>query len=209
MRIAVVGGGPGGLYFAALAKQLDPTRRDRRSGSATPPTTRSASAWSSPTRPSAASSTPTRSSTRRWQRDFARWDDIDVAPPRARATTSGGHGFAAMSRTQLLEILQRALRRARRRACTSGPRPRTPTGCADDYDLVVAADGAHSAIARAVRRRVRPDRRDPRLQVHLARHRPGLRRFQLLHRGDAARRHADPRLPVRRDGQHLHRRDAR
>ena len=26
MRIAVIGGGPGGLYFAALAKQLDPTR---------------------------------------------------------------------------------------------------------------------------------------------------------------------------------------
>ena len=25
MRIAVIGGGPGGLYFAALAKQLDPT----------------------------------------------------------------------------------------------------------------------------------------------------------------------------------------
>ena len=24
MRIAVLGGGPGGLYFAALAKQLDP-----------------------------------------------------------------------------------------------------------------------------------------------------------------------------------------
>jgi flavin-dependent dehydrogenase len=26
MRIAVVGGGPGGLYLAALTKQLDPTR---------------------------------------------------------------------------------------------------------------------------------------------------------------------------------------
>ncbi|RZL74366.1 MAG: bifunctional salicylyl-CoA 5-hydroxylase/oxidoreductase, partial [Rhodococcus sp. (in: high G+C Gram-positive bacteria)] len=26
MKIAVIGGGPGGLYFAALAKQLDPRR---------------------------------------------------------------------------------------------------------------------------------------------------------------------------------------
>ncbi|HEY7177143.1 MAG TPA: NAD(P)-binding protein, partial [Micromonosporaceae bacterium] len=26
VRIAVIGGGPGGLYFACLAKQLDPSR---------------------------------------------------------------------------------------------------------------------------------------------------------------------------------------
>ena len=61
------------------AGQAAATRRTRsRSGSATRPTTRSASVSCSPTRRSAASSTPTRRSTRGWQREFARWDDIDV-----------------------------------------------------------------------------------------------------------------------------------
>ena len=60
MRIAVIGGGPGGLYFAALTKQLRPESRDHRLGAQRRPTTRSASASCSPTRRSAASSTPTR-----------------------------------------------------------------------------------------------------------------------------------------------------
>src|SRR5207302_8005403 len=36
---------------------------------------------------------------------FARWDDIDVHY-RGEVVTSGGHGFAAMSRRRLLQILQ-------------------------------------------------------------------------------------------------------
>ena len=50
MRIAVVGGGPGGLYFSILMRKIRPDceitlyeRNARRP-------TRSASAWSSPTR---------------------------------------------------------------------------------------------------------------------------------------------------------------
>ena len=39
------------------------------------------------------------------EREFARWDDIDVHY-RGEVVTSGGHGFAAMSRRRLLEILQ-------------------------------------------------------------------------------------------------------
>ena len=54
MRVAVIGGGPGGLYLAALTKQLDPTTRSA-SGSATPRRTPSASASCSPTRRWAAS----------------------------------------------------------------------------------------------------------------------------------------------------------
>ena len=43
---------------------------------------------------------------RQMEREFARWDDIDVHY-RGEVITSGGHGFAAMSRRRLLEILQR------------------------------------------------------------------------------------------------------
>jgi anthraniloyl-CoA monooxygenase len=39
------------------------------------------------------------------EREFARWDDIDVHY-RDRVVTSGGHSFAALSRKRLLQILQ-------------------------------------------------------------------------------------------------------
>ena len=39
------------------------------------------------------------------EREFARWDDIDVHY-QGQVITSGGHGFAALSRRRLLEILQ-------------------------------------------------------------------------------------------------------
>ena len=47
------------------------------------------------------------------------------------------------------------------------------------------------------------------MQVHLARHGPGLRRVQVLHPGHPGGGHAGARLPLQRAGQHLHPGDAR
>jgi anthraniloyl-CoA monooxygenase len=75
---------------------------------------------------------------------FARWDDIDVHF-RGTVTTSGGHGFAAMSRTELLQILQQRCEdlgvQVRHR--TAAP---DPDVLREEYDLVVAADGANSVV---------------------------------------------------------------
>ena len=57
------------------------------------------------------------------RREFARWDDIDVHF-RGDVITSGGHGFAAMSRRRLLAILQRAAPSWGYGSC-SAPRRRT------------------------------------------------------------------------------------
>ncbi len=197
MRIAVVGGGPGGLYFAALASS---SIRATRSpcGSATPTTTPSGSAWCSPTRRWVASSMPIRRSTEAMSSEFARWDDIDIHY-RGQVITSGGHGFAAMSRKRLLQILHAALPRARRDCCASTPRRRRSASSPPTHDLVVGADGVNSATRATYAADLPADARCPPLQIHVAWDRPRLRRIQVLHRRDAARRHADPRLPVRRD----------
>jgi anthraniloyl-CoA monooxygenase len=81
---------------------------------------------------------------RRMEQEFARWDDIDVHF-RGQTITSGGHGFAAMSRKRLLEILQE---RCAELGVTVHFRSEAPDveALAADYDLVVAADGLNSAI---------------------------------------------------------------
>jgi anthraniloyl-CoA monooxygenase len=74
--------------------------------------------------------------------EFARWDDIDVHY-RGEVVTSGGHGFAALSRRRLLQILQR-------RCADLGVAMHFRTEAPDadllsrTHDLVVAADGFHS-----------------------------------------------------------------
>jgi anthraniloyl-CoA monooxygenase len=81
------------------------------------------------------------------EREFARWDDIDVHY-RERTITSGGHGFAAISRRRLLEILQQ---RAAELGVTMHFRTEAPDPAklAADHDLVIAADGANSATRAA------------------------------------------------------------
>jgi anthraniloyl-CoA monooxygenase len=141
VRIAVIGGGPGGLYFAALAKQLDPRREitvwernaaddtfgfgvvfsDETLGGIEHADARIYAAM---------------------EREFARWDDIDVHF-RGQVQTSGGHGFAAMSRKRLLQILQQ-------RCAELGVTVRFSALAPDagqlreTHDLVIAADGANS-----------------------------------------------------------------
>lgn len=143
MRIGVIGGGPGGLYFAALAKQLGPEHE--------------ITVWER----NAADDTfgfgvvfsdETLSGIehadyevyQHMQRECAQWDDIDVHF-RGQTLTSGGHGFAAMGRKRLLQILQQrcAALGVDVQFRTEAPGVET---LAETHDLVVAADGLNSSI---------------------------------------------------------------
>jgi anthraniloyl-CoA monooxygenase len=140
VRIAVIGGGPAGLYFAALTKQLGPgheiTVWERN---APDDTFGFGVVFSDETlggieHADAAVHEAMRA-------EFARWDDIDVHY-RGTVTTSGGHGFAAMSRKRLLGILQG-------RCADLGVELRYREEAPADlsgYDLVIAADGVNSAV---------------------------------------------------------------
>ncbi|MEU0516047.1 bifunctional salicylyl-CoA 5-hydroxylase/oxidoreductase [Amycolatopsis sp. NPDC006125] len=143
MRIAVVGGGPGGLYFAALAQQLSPGDEiDVWERNAADDTFGFGVVFSDETLGGIEHADE--SVYRQMEREFARWDDIDVHY-RGQVLTSGGHGFAAMSRKRLLQILQQ-------RCAELGVRLHFRTLAPDvgrlaaDYDLVVAADGVNSAV---------------------------------------------------------------
>ena len=141
MRIAVLGGGPGGLYFAALAKQLDP-RHDITvwERNAADDTFGFGVVFSDETLGGIEHADIEVFSAMR--REFARWDDIDVHF-RGTTFTSGGHGFAAVSRKRLLAILQA-------RCASLGVQVHFRTEAPDvaalaaGNDLVVAADGANS-----------------------------------------------------------------
>ena len=124
--------------------------------------------------------------------------------------TSGGHGFAAMSRRRLLEILQAALSRARRHAALRDRGAAASRSSPRSYDLVVAGDGAQLARPGDVRR----DASGPRVETRRCRYMwlgtsKVFDAFTFVRARDAVRRDADPRLPVRRDRQHVHHRDAR
>ena len=143
MRIAVAGGGPGGLYFAALARQLLPdaeiTVWERN---APDDTFGFGVVFSDETLGGIENADP--GIYRQMEREFARWDDIDVHY-RGEVITSGGHGFAAMSRRRLLEILQQRCADLGVTVHFRTPAPDT-VELTEHYDLVVAADGANSAI---------------------------------------------------------------
>ena len=142
MRIAVLGGGPGGLYFAALAKQLDPGHDITVWERNAPDDTFGFGVVFSDETLGGIEHADVEIFAR-MRREFARWDDIDVHF-RGTVFTSGGHGFAAMSRKRLLAILQARCAELGVRMLFRTEAPAAGQ-LAAGHDLVVAADGANSA----------------------------------------------------------------
>lgn len=147
MKVAIIGGGPAGLYLSILLKQADfrhhvvvieRNRPDDTFG------------WG------VVFSDQTMENFRAADEDtyrqitdnFAHWDDIDVHF-KGTVITSGGHGFSGIARKKLLNILQQ-------RAASLGVELRFNTDLRDDSelagigvdqpDLIVAADGINSRI---------------------------------------------------------------
>ena len=142
MRIAVVGGGPSGLYFSILIRRLRPDcsvtvfERNRATdafgfGVVFSDETLTVFENADPESFAAIASR------------FARWTDIDIHH-RGTMTRSGGHGFAALGRRELLGILQRRAMALGVELVFEAEAPAvSELGWAD---LIVGADGASSAV---------------------------------------------------------------
>ncbi|MGZ8491048.1 MAG: bifunctional salicylyl-CoA 5-hydroxylase/oxidoreductase [Gemmatirosa sp.] len=150
MFVVTVGGGPAGLYLAILQRRADPSGRVvvlERNGPD------DAYGWgvvfSEQTLENLHAADP--ETYAEIARHFVRWDDIDVHV-RGTVVTSGGHGFVGIARRTLLRVLAE-------RATALGAELRFHTEVPDeaaldalglgDADLIVAADGVHSALRRA------------------------------------------------------------
>jgi anthraniloyl-CoA monooxygenase len=157
MRIVVVGGGPGGLYFSILMRKIRPDCElvvyDRR---APTDTFGFGVVFSDETLTVFEHADPETYS--QIAERFTRWTDIDIHH-RGAVASSGGHGFSAIGRRELLRILQeRALALgAEIRFETEAP----PVSEVSWADLIVGADGASSAVRTAMTRDFAPslDRR--------------------------------------------------
>ena len=149
MTVAIIGGGPAGLYLALLLRRADPARRVVLLERNAPDDTFGwGVVFSEATLDNLRAADS--ESYAELERHFARWDDIDVHF-RGRTITSGGHGFVGIARTTLLRVL-------RERACALGAELRFGSEVPDDSALgalgladagvIVGADGIHSGVRR-------------------------------------------------------------
>ncbi|MGN6251574.1 MAG: bifunctional salicylyl-CoA 5-hydroxylase/oxidoreductase [Marmoricola sp.] len=146
MRIAIAGGGPGGLYFAALMKSLDPRHEVTVWERNAPDDTFGFGVvFSDETLGSIEGADQVVHD--RMERLFARWTDIDIEFNGHRFTV-GGQGFAAMARKDLLQILQERVAElgVTVHYNTEAPDPAT---LRRTHDLVIASDGLSSAVRTA------------------------------------------------------------
>src|SRR3954465_11438810 len=108
MKIACIGGGPAGLYFAISMKLRDPTHEVEVFERNAPGVTFGwGVVFSDQTVENLQANDPPSAAI--IAAEFAQWDDIDVHF-RGETITSGGHGFIGIGRKRLLEILQQRAR---------------------------------------------------------------------------------------------------
>jgi anthraniloyl-CoA monooxygenase len=143
VKIAIAGGGPGGLYLAALMKQLDPAHEVTVWERNAPDDTFGFGVVFSDETLGGIESADTVVH-EQMARRFARWTDIDIEVD-GHAFSVGGQGFAAMGRKDLLHLLQE-----RAAELDVAVYHRTEAPDVDElratHDLVVAADGLNSRI---------------------------------------------------------------
>jgi anthraniloyl-CoA monooxygenase len=153
LKIAVIGGGPAGLYFSLLLKKAQPQHEITIYERNAPQDTFGwGVVFSDQTLENfRAADAPTYDAI---TRNFAHWDDIDVFF-KGRVITSGGHGFSGIARKKLLHILQE-------RAAELGVDLRFNSNITDDAslagaDLIVAADGINSFVRKKHAAALQPD----------------------------------------------------
>jgi len=154
VKVAVLGAGPAGLYFAISMKRRNPAHEVTVFERNRPDDT---FGWgvvlSAETLDNLVSNDPVSAA---WIRDhFAYWDDIAVCYKGIR-TVSTGHGFCGIGRKRLLVLLQQ-------RASELGVQMVFETEISDPepymatHDLVVAADGLNSRSRAAFAEVFKPD----------------------------------------------------
>jgi anthraniloyl-CoA monooxygenase len=153
MKIACLGGGPGGLYFAILMKKVLPDAEITVYERNKPDDTFGFGVvFSDATLANLGEADA--ESYAEIQRHFAHWDDIHVYA-KGELWRSTGHGFCGCSRKVLLNILQERARELgvvlRFQHEFDGVEP------FGDCDLIVAADGVNSALRRKYADRFQPE----------------------------------------------------
>ena len=146
MRIACLGGGPAGLYFAISMKLRDPAHEiDLFERNRADDTFGWGVVFSDQTVENLLANDPVSGAV--IQSEFAHWDDIDVHI-HGETSRSSGHGFIGIGRKRLLAILQE---RARELGVRLHFEHEASARLEDwtAYDLVIAADGANSRIRTA------------------------------------------------------------
>ncbi len=139
MKISIIGGGPGGLYFALLAKKAWPSwevalyernRADDTFGFGVVFSDATLGAFRDYDAPSYESI----------RRSFAYWDDVEIVY-KGQVLRCAGNGFCGCSRATLLKLLQE---RCRELGVQMHFESEVTAADFTDSDLVVAADGINS-----------------------------------------------------------------
>ena len=141
MNVAIIGGGPGGLYASILLGRLghEVTVWERN---APDDTFGFGVVFSDETLAAFEAADP--QSYKTIADSFARWADIDIYY-RGTVERSGGHGFSALGRMRLLNILQERAEEVGVDVRFSSEAP-DHRELMESHDLVIAADGVNSAV---------------------------------------------------------------